>query len=264
MNRLKSDTLKSASLKSLEAILALFTPRDRAAAILGDLTELSATRSRLWFYAAYTRTLISLAWRTPAAFLIAFLSLRILFTIVLPGLGAHRLPHLRDAGLFGQYDRHLRFITWNISFVVTQCLWFVLCFVALRFGLRNRLAQLAGVLLLLALPVYTLRPWLMDLSGILTAAAIAAAFLLPPWRRSMAVLAATCITTVATAAACFYIVIRIHHHSAALLGHPVNYVTLSPAENKACEIIGLTIAVLVLSRLHRLLLPQPPTLASTA
>jgi hypothetical protein len=37
------------SLKPLEAILARFTPRDRAASILGDLTELSATRGRLWF-----------------------------------------------------------------------------------------------------------------------------------------------------------------------------------------------------------------------
>ena len=39
----------------------------RAAAIIGDLTEMAATRGRLWFWAAYPRTLISLGWRTPVA-----------------------------------------------------------------------------------------------------------------------------------------------------------------------------------------------------
>jgi hypothetical protein len=242
------------SLKPLEAILARFTPRDRAASILGDLTELSATRGRLWFYAAYTRTLIALAWRTPVAFAFAFISLRFLFTVVLPGLAAHRMPHLRDAGLFGQYNRHIRLITWNISIVTAQCLWFVLSYVAIRFGLRNRLAQLTGVLLLLALPVYTSRPWLMDLSAILTAAVIACAFLLPPWRKSMLVLAATCLTATATAFTCFYTLLRINH--------PHRF-TLTPFESKACEIIALTAAVFVLSRLHSLLLRQPPTLVTT-
>jgi hypothetical protein len=243
------------SLKPLEAILSRFTPRDRAASILGDLTELSVTRGRLWFYAAFTRTLIALAWRTPMAFALAFISLRLLFTIILPALGAHRMPHLRDGGLFGPIqNRHLRLITWNISIVTAQCLWFVLSYVAIRFGLRNRLAQLTGVLLLIALPVYTSRPWLMDLSGIMTAFAMAVALLLPPWRKSMLVLAATCLTAIATAVPCFYILLRI--------SHPAGLV-LEGGERDVVEIVALTLAVFVLSRLYRLLLSQPPTLAST-
>jgi hypothetical protein len=189
------------------------------------------------------------------AFALAFISLRLLLTILLPALGAHRTSHLTDGGLFGPVQNfRLRFITWNISFVTAQCLWFVLSYVAIRFGLRNRLAQLAGVLLLLALPVYTLRPWLMDLSGILTASVMAAALLLPAWRKSMLVLAATCITTVATVAGCFYVVFWAHHASLA---------TLTTFDRKAYEMVGLIVAVFVLSHMHRLLLRPRPTISLT-
>ena len=55
-----------------EWLLARLTTPTRAAAIMGDLDELAATRARLWFWIAYTRTLISLGWRTPVAFLCAY------------------------------------------------------------------------------------------------------------------------------------------------------------------------------------------------
>jgi hypothetical protein len=59
-----------------ESLLARLTTRTRAAAILGDLLELSATRGRLWFWTTYARTLLSLGWRTaPAAFVLAFASM---------------------------------------------------------------------------------------------------------------------------------------------------------------------------------------------
>ena len=56
-----------------EWLLARIAGPNRAAAIMGDLVELSSTRGRLWFWTAYARTLISLGWRTGgSAFILAF------------------------------------------------------------------------------------------------------------------------------------------------------------------------------------------------
>src|ERR1019366_375463 len=54
-----------------ESILALFAGPDRAAAILGDLTEMAATRGRAWFLTAYARTLVSFTWRIVLALVVA-------------------------------------------------------------------------------------------------------------------------------------------------------------------------------------------------
>ncbi len=61
----------------VEWLLARVTDPTRAAAMLGDLTEMAATRSRLWFLTEYIRTLISLGWRTGgSAFILAFVCVR--------------------------------------------------------------------------------------------------------------------------------------------------------------------------------------------
>jgi hypothetical protein len=179
-----------------EALLARITGPTRAAAILGDLLELSATRGRLWFWTAYARTLLSLGWRTaPAAFLLAFASMTFIFEPVIRWLVYRRGSHLMDPGLFG--NTHLRLISWNFSIVTAQFLVLALPFVLVRFGLRNRLTQLTCALFLIALPVYSLRPRFMDLSSLLIVVATAAALALPQWRRPMIVLAGMGITAVA-------------------------------------------------------------------
>src|ERR1019366_8492863 len=86
-----------------EWLLARVTDPTRAAAILGDLTEMAATRGRLWFWTAYARTLITLGWRAPVAFVFAMASMRFIFGTVFPWLWNHRTTHLMDAGLFGVY-----------------------------------------------------------------------------------------------------------------------------------------------------------------
>src|ERR1035437_8801804 len=65
-----------------EALLARVTDSTRAAAILGDLEELAATRGRLWFWTAYARTIISLAWRPPAAFLLGYFAFELMMCLV--------------------------------------------------------------------------------------------------------------------------------------------------------------------------------------
>jgi hypothetical protein len=163
-----------------ESLLALFAGRDRAAAIYGDLTEMAATRSRLWFAAAYIRTLIALTWRPLTAFfvgaiLFAFLGDRLTFPVMF-GF-ALSYPHISEP--FG-----------DVIFV----LFFLVPFAAIRYGLRDRVVQLALTFLLLAIGVVFLGlawsiPEFGIALGLLAPVSIVAA---TPWRRSLVPLAVSC------------------------------------------------------------------------
>jgi hypothetical protein len=229
-----------------EWLLARIAGREQAAAIMGDLEELSATRSKSWFWIAYARTLVSLGWRTPVAFLIAMASMRLIFRIIFSWRINHRSPTLMETGLFGVYNPHVRLITWNISMVVAQSLIFAVPFVLVRFGWRNRLSQLTCALFLIAMPIYSLRTWLMDLTGVLMMIAVVSALITPLWRKPMIVLAATCVTATAAVASCVYIlwsIYRWHYHALSIF---------------SCEAIGLALAAIVCVYLHRWLLERPP------
>jgi hypothetical protein len=185
-----------------EWLLALIAGRERAVAILGDLTEMALTRGRLWFWMAYARTLVSLGWRTPVAFLIAIASGTFIFGVVswwpMLWLMHHRRHAWIYAALYPQIHPHFSVFTWILCRLMVQSLFFALPFVLIRFGLRNRLTRLACALLLITLPIYILSPLPRDLSNIFCVLAIAVALLLPLWRRPMIVLAATCIPAVAS------------------------------------------------------------------
>jgi hypothetical protein len=228
-----------------EWLLARITDPTRAAAILGDLLELSATRSRVWFWTAYARTLISLGWRTPVAFVFAIASMKFMFRIAFPWLAHATIGHLGDAGLLGEQNRIVDMVLWNISMVIGQCLCFLLPYVALRFGLRSRLTQLACALLVIALPVYTELPWVRDLSGVLIVLAIIAAIVFGPWRRPLFVLAATGVAAIAVEVVSTFSLALVFHW---------NFLRLSSATHALCDVISFAIAVSVCLNLHRLLL----------
>jgi hypothetical protein len=108
-----------------ESLLARLADKDRAAAIYGDLVELSATRGRLWFWTVYARTLISLGWRTPVAFVVAIVSMRVMFKAVIPWIFhsfwlTHRNRQWANPGLFGEENRHFSMILWNVSLVIAE------------------------------------------------------------------------------------------------------------------------------------------------
>jgi hypothetical protein len=235
-----------------EWLLARIIGPDRAAAIMGDLTELAATRGRLWFWTAYVRALISLGWRTPVAFLFAIASVRLMFSAVFPWLANHITRNMMDAGLFGENNPHFRMAIWNLVILTTQCLCFALPFVLVRLGLRSRLTQLAGALFLVSAPAYIYRPWLLDLAGLSLAIAIVAALLLPLWRKPMAVLAATCATFIAAVATCFYILATVYHD---------NPLSLPMSKVGICDGVGIALALIVCSLLHRRLQRQRPAIA---
>jgi hypothetical protein len=233
-----------------EWFLARLTTPDRAAAILGDLTEMAATRSRLWFVAAYARTLITLGWRAPVALVVAITSISFMFPKLFPWLTNHR-THMRDAGLFGEYNLHVRFVTWNISFGIAQALIFALPFVFVRYGRHNRLTQLTCALFLIIIPVYTLRPWVIDLSGGLTLLAVIAALLSRLWRKPMIVLAATCVTANAVRATYFILINDAYRPKVLALHSWVN----------AYNAVSFVLATIVCLYLHRTLLRQRQAIA---
>jgi hypothetical protein len=234
----------------VEWLLARVTDPTRAAAMLGDLTEMAATRSRLWFLTEYIRTLISLGWRTGgSAFILAFVCVRFMYGTVIWWLMNHRTPHLMDAGLFGIYNPHVRLISWNLSMVMAQFLCFATPFVVVRFGMRDRLTRLACALFLISLPVYTLRPWVMDLSGVATVLVLAAALVAPLWRRPLAILAATLLPAVAVKIT--YLLFLPIHRYPHVFRMPASWVVVSDAASFA-------LAAIVCLYLYRRLLQRPP------
>jgi hypothetical protein len=223
-----------------EWLLARLTTPTRAAAIFGDLEELAATRGRLWFWTTYARILLTLTWRSPVALVCALVSMR--FALQIIRRLANLMPyHLGDAGLFGEEDVRLSFILWNIPLVMAQCMAFAAPFALVRFGRRDRLTRLCGVLILVTIPVYAPITSVRDMSGIWTVFFFALAFLSPLWRRSAVVLTVTCLTAVVTMFVSTHTLVGILHR---------NFFTLSANTRFTCDILGVALAVLVCSRLH--------------
>jgi hypothetical protein len=228
-----------------EWLLARLTDPTRAAAIMGDLLEISAIRGPLWFWTAYARTLVTLGWRGPVALLFAIACMKLMFREVLPWLAHVMTDRLSDAGLFGQQNLRVSMILWNIPMVMAECLIFALPFALVRFGLRSRLTQLACILFVIAIPVYAPLPWVRDLSGVLTVLAIMTALVASLWRRPMMVLAGTCATAVVAVVVCVHTLVAVFHQ---------NFFRLPGSTKSICNVVGVALAVIVCSGLHARLL----------
>jgi hypothetical protein len=164
-----------------EWLLARFTGPDRAAAILGDLTEMASTRGQLWFWTAYARTLIALTWRTPVAFVVGCASLTALYR------------------LWVFYFRHIPF-AWRETahpyihqavFYLTVQLWFLIPFAVVRYGSRDRLVRVGLPVLLIMTGVVLSVPLLSPFIAAAGIAAIAASLAYTGSRRSAITLTAT-------------------------------------------------------------------------
>jgi hypothetical protein len=159
-----------------EWLLARLTTSDRAAAILGDLTEMAATRGRLWFAAAYLRTLALLSWRTVVAVVVAVSLSQLLGNTLfhrMPGPSGPRLPML--------------LVFWFDPWF----LWFVLPFAAVLYGVRDRFVHLTAIAALGTTLAFLFLPRF-SFAGVVVALALAAvASLLGGWWKQAMVLAAT-------------------------------------------------------------------------
>jgi hypothetical protein len=239
-----------------EWLLARLTTPDRAAAILGDLTEMAATRGRLWFWTAYLRTLIALGWRTPVAVLAAVVSVKYLrraaVHLVFYVIGFNHAPLV----LAGRYS-HLAVFSSDVSLVALFTFWILLPYVAIRFGLRNRLTYLAGILFLLALPVNTMRPQVYQFTGLACALVIVAALASALWRRQMIFLLAGYVLNHLVYFACYYA--SVAHSPAAFHNNPF---PLSLFGMRLDDPVGIAVTVMICPLLYRWLL-QPRTTGGT-
>ncbi|HEV2646853.1 MAG TPA: hypothetical protein VGU46_10860 [Acidobacteriaceae bacterium] len=121
-----------------ESILAWSAGSTRAAAIYGDLLEISATRSRLWFAAAYLRTLVSFTRRIVLALFVAEVCRQLIFDAF------HiYLQYQPDAwrNAHGPYLEVLH-SSGPLLACIMSTLWFALPFAAIRYGMRDRFVRL--------------------------------------------------------------------------------------------------------------------------
>jgi hypothetical protein len=233
-----------------EWLLARFIGNDRASVILGDLLEMKATRGSLWFWTAYIRTLISLGWRTPVALVLAVVSinyvrpwlLRRLVRLVSLLIGnSITLASLGERSFFHS-------ACWTLALQTAFPLWIVMPYVAIRFGLRNRLTYLAFGLFLVSVPVYGLLPRAVDSAGVLTAFVTVAAFALPLWRRPMVFLAINC--------AIQYLISTVSY---TMYQHGVYYYNKPLLGMRIDAPVQIAVMVIVGPFLHRWLLESAPS-----
>jgi len=231
-----------------EWILKSAAGQERGTAIYGDLVELAATRSRVWFWVAYTRTLVALTWRIPLAVLAVVFFVRsrgrVVGNLMMLVWGHHPIP-LNDPRMHVWRVPYLAEFSSIVSLRVMFTLWILLPYVAIRFGMRNRLSYLAGVLFLLSVPVYSFRPAIYQVTGVACAVVILAALASAAWRREMIFLLAN-LPVVAIA---FYLGVQ---HAPGFLRH--GQFPLSVFHMRIDDPIAIAITAIVAPLLHRWLL----------
>jgi hypothetical protein len=161
-----------------EWLLGCLTTPDRATAILGDLTELSATRGHLWFWVAYAHTLVILSWRVVVAIVVAMSLYQFLGNTLFHA-------HMRPAPP-GQHVPMLLIFWFEPSFP-----WFVLPFAVMLYGLRDRFVHLTAIAALGTTIAFLFLPRFSFAGVAIALALIALALLLSGWWRPATVLAGT-------------------------------------------------------------------------
>ena len=237
----------------LESVLALFASRARAAAIYGDLTEMATTRGRLWFLAAYARTLFSLTWRIVFALAVATVGLQIIENSF-HDYTTHTPVAWRTTGAPFLLDH-----TGPLLYILLWTLWFVLPFAAVRYGVRDRFVQLTFAVAVGTIVAILFIPFASLTCAIATLALAAAAFTARSWRKPLEVLlgtgAAGCLAFAAARAV--NTAISSLHLTHATRHFFVNYGAMLINHS------SLLAVAFICSRLHRLLL-EPHAVSTPA
>ncbi len=233
-----------------EWLLASIAGPDRAAAILGDLTEMASTRDRAWFWTAYARTLLALTWRIPVALLFAVVCRELIFDLF------HLYIRSTPASWRSTVNPSLLNSSGPLLACVMSTLWFVLPYAAVLYGVRDRFVRLAFAVTIGTTVAFLFMPWASILFAAATVLLAAAALLSKSWRKPLEALACTAAAGILTIAAVDSF--RLHFH-------PLGQVQRAIAGNVwilAFQGSFLVLAV-VCSRLHRVFLQQPPAGGST-
>jgi hypothetical protein len=115
-------------------MVARFTSKKRAAAVVGDLAELEPQKGLLWFWASTARVVLSLSWRRVLAFIAAFYG----------GNWALR-GFVAASGIYAQHrpPEHFWMALVTVLSLAGMFLCMLLFYTALRYGTQNRVTQLA-------------------------------------------------------------------------------------------------------------------------
>jgi len=230
-----------------ESLLALFAAPDRAAAILGDLTEMAHTRGRLWFFVAYARTLFSLTRRILLALVVATIARQII-------VNSFHIPLRHILAAWGTTNGPFLFsFMGQILAFITDTLWFVLPFAAARYGVRDRFVQFTFAVSVGATVAFLFIPFASLLCAIATLALAAIAAISPTWRKPLIVL----FSAVATA---FLAIPAVNATDALILScHPAGSAgsVLTHYGPMLAFRSSLLAVAIVCSRLHRRLLGLP-------
>jgi hypothetical protein len=229
-----------------EWLLARIAGRDRAAAILGDLAEMAATRGQLWFWMAYARILVRLGWRSPVALVAGFAGFAF-FMSFLTFWMLHTPPAWRNAS-------RIFMVTGPLTAIMTVPLWFALPYGAVRYGFRDRFVRLACVLFLTSTTVLFYPPALSPYFASAAVLAVAASMILRAWRRPMIVLAATVAAGMTALVVSFNLLSKVYHPYVPDPGtfHLRGWIII-----RLTVAFALWIAAMVCSRLHHWLLQRP-------
>jgi len=227
-----------------EWLLARLAGRERGRAIYGDLTEMAATRGRLWFVAAYARTIISLTWRIPVALFIADVARELIFNL------AHLYFHVAPPTWRTTHAPHLLDSMGPLLACIMSTLWFALPFATVRYGLRDRFVQLTFAVALGTTVTFLFIPWASFVFAAATVVLAAAALFSNEWRKPAEILAWTAAAGILTIAAASAVRLT-YHPPAGLVRTLASYAEMLTFQG------SLLVVAIVCSRLHRWLL-QPP------
>jgi hypothetical protein len=235
----------------LESLLALFAGRERAAAMMGDLAEMAAARGRLWFFAAYARTLLSLTWRIVLALFVANVGRELMFNL------ANLYFHVTPPTWRTTSAPHVLNSAGPLLACVMSTLWFALPFAAVRYGVRDRFVRLTFAVALGTTVAFLFIPWASLLCAAATVTLAAVALFSAIWRKPMEVLAWTGAAGILAIGA---------ENAARLSFHPQGSMGHLLANNWRMFAFQATLLIvaIVCSRVHRWLLDGSNTSAAAA
>lgn len=230
-----------------ESFLALFSGHDRAAAMMGDLTEMAETRGRGWFAAAYLRTLVAFSWRIVLALFVADIGRQTVFDLFHLYLG-HTPAAWRNAT--GSWLDLLNSAGPLLACIMST-LWFALPFAAVRYGVRDRFVQLTFAVAIGTTVAFLAIPFASLLVAAATLVLAVVAFASSTWRKPLEVLLWSGASGLAMIAAANAVRLRFDfifaHGHRVLVGN--GFALLFQT--------SLLALAFVCSRMHRLLLERP-------
>ena len=213
-----------------QRILGVFTERERAACIAGDLAESAETRGAIWFWRGVAGTAFGLGWR-PALIFLACIAGQV--AVVFPSAA------IMNARSAANHGRSLA-PEGPILSLSAMLLVGIAVYALFRHGVGHRLTRLAGVLTVAAFvggclqgTPYVARATLFAIVVVLVAAAFARS-----WRRALGGLMAG---FAASAVLCVAIVM-INSRPKPILLFPVNQMLIVGAQRLACRRVRQTAA----------------------